>query len=59
MARLGVETEAPLAGPGSPLWSALGCPDAQSLAPAHIPAMMLWVSGLELLSVRGTEFSQH
>lgn len=44
---------------GSPLCSTLGCPAARSLAPAHIPAVMLWVSGLELLSVRGTGFSQH
>ncbi|XP_077619680.1 syndecan-3 [Crocuta crocuta] len=43
------------------LWtgrSPLSCPAAQSLAPAHIPAVTLWVSGLELVSVRGTEFSQ-
>lgn len=38
--------------------SPLSCPAAQSLAPAYIPAVTLWVSGLELVSVRGTEFSQ-
>lgn len=55
----GLETEAsPLPSPGSPLCHPLGCPAAQSLAPAHIPAVTLWVSGLELVSVRGTEFSQ-
>lgn len=47
-----------LPGLGCPLCSPLGRPAAQSLAPAHIPVVMLWVSGLELVSVRGTEFSQ-
>lgn len=31
------------------------CPEP---GPAHIPAKSLWVSGLELVSVRGMEFSQ-
>lgn len=56
--RLGVDTEAaPFPAWLSivqPLWP----PAARSLAPAHIPGVRLWVSGLELVSVRGTEFSQ-
>lgn len=59
--RGGAETVPPpprLPGLGCPLCSPLGRPAAQSLAPAHIPVVMLWVSGLELVSVRGTEFSQ-
>lgn len=36
----------------------LGCPAAQSLAQAHIPSVVLWVSGLKLVSVRGMAFSQ-
>lgn len=37
---------------------ALGCPAARSLAAARIPVVALRVSGVELVSVRGTEFSQ-
>lgn len=48
----------PLPGPGCPLCSDRGCPAARSLARAHIPAVTLRVSGLELLSVRGPGFSQ-
>ena len=55
----GVEAEAsPFPGLDSPLCCPLGCPAAQSLAPAHIPVVTLRVSGLELVSVRGIEFSQ-
>lgn len=55
---VGVGTESPPPGPGSPLCSPLGCLAARSLAPAHIPTVMLWVSRVDLVSVRGTEFSQ-
>lgn len=48
----------PFPGLDSPLCCPLGCPAAQSLAPAHIPVVTLRVSGLELVSVRGIEFSQ-
>lgn len=55
----GVETgAAPFPGLDSPLCCPLGCPAARSLAPAHIPVVTLRVSGLELVSVRGIEFSQ-
>lgn len=55
----GVDTEvSPFPGLDSPLCCPLGCPAAQSLAPAHIPVVTLRVSGLELVSVRGIEFSQ-
>ena len=54
-----VETGAfPFPGLDSPLCCPLGCPAARSLAPAHIPVVTLRVSGLELVSVRGIEFSQ-
>lgn len=54
-----MEAEAsPFPGLDSPLCCPLGCPAAQSLAPAHIPVVTLRVSGLELVSVRGIEFSQ-